>query len=259
MRFSTAGFFVATAYLAIGATARPHPAPAATYNVVDVGGLTESASAEQPATIYETVKTTLPVQQTITEVSPAATSKWTVVIAGGEATTTFSSGSSATPLSTSTSCTSYSTPSSSTDTSMPYATPSTTAPVYPSIPIETAPASASTRTADDGFYHPTGDLGLYRTSTSSAAAYSTSTAAGYSYQGVAKATGWTAPWNATGNYVRRGFAAPSGKLPSPNVVKHLDMLWAATLRLFSAFELCATQRQGLFSLDLRVTQERRST
>ncbi|USW55686.1 hypothetical protein Slin15195_G090050 [Septoria linicola] len=211
MRFSSSSIIAATTYLAICARALPHPAPPATYNVVDVGGPTDTPSTSATG---ETVKTTLPAQTTYTEVAPAATitttpqqvvtgkptttssSQWTVVI-GNVPTTT--------PSSTS----------SSTSSVLTSKTSSTSAPASTCTP-ETA-----THTADDGFYHPPGNDGQYVPF--KAVATPSAATTGYS-AGAAAASGWAQPWNATNNYVKRGFAAPSGKLPSPNVVKHLDLL-----------------------------------
>ncbi|KAM3421760.1 hypothetical protein BST61_g2138 [Cercospora zeina] len=190
MRFSTTLILAATTYSA-NARALPHPAPPPTYNVVDVGGPT--SAADEPATVYETVQTTLSAKQTVTAAVPAATITSTLSVATVEvATSTTTSSSQWTVVIgtvTSSSSASYIT-STSSSTSTPCPTSSTTEPVYP--------VERPTHTADDGFYHPSGNDGQYRPWKPTATTLSTSTATGY--YAVATATSWDVPMDETSSY-----------------------------------------------------------
>ncbi|KAF2210761.1 hypothetical protein CERZMDRAFT_99363 [Cercospora zeae-maydis SCOH1-5] len=184
MRFSATSIFAATTYLAVHARALPHPAPPPTYNVVDVGGPTSAPN--EPATVYETVKTTLSTEQTVTAVVPAPTITTTPSVATAEATsTTTSSWQWTVVIGT---VLSPSNASYTTSISTSCLTSSTTEPVM--YPVETP-----TYTGDDGLYHPTGDDGQYRPWKPTATTLSTSTATGY--YPLATASGWAAPMNET--------------------------------------------------------------
>ncbi|GIZ37355.1 hypothetical protein CKM354_000080500 [Cercospora kikuchii] len=200
MRFSTTSILAATTYFVLHTRALPHPAPPPTYNVVDVGGPT--SAIEEPATIYETVKTTLSAKQTVTKVAPAATTPTTPSIATVEAAASTSISSSqwtvvigtvptsASSSSTSSTITSSTSTSPSLGTSTPCTTTTTAEPVYP--------VEQPTHTGDDGLYHPPGDNGKYQPWNPAATTLSSSSIPGY--YPVAAATSWAVPVNETRSY-----------------------------------------------------------
>lgn len=96
MPFALSSALIATAYLALSARALPHPNPAATYQVVDVGGPSSEAvtdtiystviESSTPSTVTEpaiTVTASPSAPQTETE-SVTITQSWTVVIGSTE-------------------------------------------------------------------------------------------------------------------------------------------------------------------------------